>query len=672
MTDRIKKKLAFLRDGSYKNDRVSLDVETITFEEGTDDKHIWTELLVHMLGSERPMLYEDDRFGFNRTVKDTPIGIMGDKQYHNSSGNITPNYAYVLSVGMDAVAARIRAKLDTATDPERIALYRSMQRAVDACLDFSDKYRDYAKEKGAVELYEALCRVPHGGAVSFYEACVFLKFIQFTLRCNQNPHITLGGFDKYMLPYFEADIARGVSEEELFETLEDFFITLNIDTDTYFGVQQGDNGLSMVLGGRDVDWRDRYNKLSELCIKASMELCLIDPKINLRVDKETPLSRLEFATELTKKGLGFPQYCNDDIAIPGLIKLGYAPEDAYDYTVAACWEFIMPGRGFDIPNISLVVFPLAIDRAVRESLADSSTFEEFLEAAKSSVRAECRAVAERIINRRDHTSPYLSVFVDDCIERGLDVSEGGAVYNNYGAHGVAISSAADAIAAVKKAIFDDKKCTPNELIAALDADFEGSSELRNYLLSCPKMGNNDDSVDCYATVIMDIFCEVFSGYKNLYGGILRPGTGSAQEYVRWGARVGATADGRHARTPFGSSFSPSVTARLNGPLSCIQSFTKYDLTKIINGGPLTMEIHDNTFRNEDGVRKVAALVKAFIDLGGHQLQINSINRDVLLAAQKNPEAYKNLIVRVWGWSGYFCELDTAYQNQIISRTEFMA
>ncbi len=672
MTDRIKKKLAFLRAGEYKKQRVPLDKEAITFEEGTNEKQIWTSLLVHMLNAERPMLYEDDHFGFNRTVNDTPTGIMGEKEYHHSSGNITPNYAYVLSVGMDAVAERIRAKLYSATDPEASALYRAMYEAVTACLDFADKYRDYAREQGAAELYVALCRVPHNGAESFYEACVFMKFIQFTLRCNQNPHITLGGFDKYMLPYFEADIARGVGEEELFEILEDFFITLNIDTDTYLGVQQGDNGLSMVLGGRDVDGRDRYNKLSELCIKASTELCIIDPKINLRVDRETPISRLELATELTRKGLGFPQYCNDDIVIPGLIKLGYAPDDACEYTVAACWEFIIPGKGFDIPNISLVVFPLAIDRAVRESLRDSSTFEEFLAAAKASVRSECRATAERIINRRDHVSPYLSVFVDDCIERGLDVSEGGAVYNNYGAHGVAISSAADAIAAVKRAVFDDKKCTADELIAAIEADFEGYSELRNYLLSCPKMGNNDDSVDCYAAVIMDVFCEVFAGYRNLYGGILRPGTGSAQEYVRWGAMVGATADGRRAKEPFGSSFSPSVTARLNGPLSCIQSFTKYDLTRIINGGPLTMEIHDNTFRNEDGVRKVAALVKAFIDRGGHQMQINSINRDVLLAAQKNPEKYKNLIVRVWGWSGYFCELDTAYQNQIISRTEFMA
>ena len=209
-----------------------------------------------------------------------------------------------------------------------------------------------------------------------------------------------------------------------------------------------------------------------------------------------------------------------------------------------------------------------------------------MEIAGKCVEEECQATAIRIINKNRKMSPYLSVFVDDCIERGLDLSQGGAVYNNYGAHGVGIASAADAIAAVKKAVFDDKRCSAKELVAAIKADFKGYDALRNYLLSC------------------------------------------------------------------------------------IQSFTKYDLTKIINGGPLTMEMHDNTFRNEDGVKKVAALVKIFIELGGHQLQLNSINREVLLDAQKHPEDHKNLIVRVWGWSGYFNELDVNYQNHIISRTEF--
>ena len=670
MTKNIEKKLHFLRWGEYKKNRKPLKEERVIFSEGTSDMLIHQRLLEYMLDNETPFLYENDIFGFNRSISNVPVGVKGEKTHGYHAGNITVNYPYILANGMDKYVERIKEKIAVCTEPSKRDFYEAALGSVEAALAFSDRYRDYAEKHGAERLYSALCRVPHKSAETFYEACVFLKFIQFTLRCNRTDHVTLGGFDKYMLPYFEADLARGVSEDELFEVLQDFFITLNIDSDLYSGIQRGDNGMSMVLGGRDAKGNDRYNKLSELCIKASIELSLIDPKINLRVDKETSIERLEFATELTKKGLGFPQYCNDDIVIPGLVKLGYAPEDACEYTVAACWEFIIPGKSFDIPNISKVNFPRAVEAAVNNHLCECDSFESFLERVKMCVEAECRGVAEQMCDKIWTITPYLSVFVDDCIERGLAVGQGGPIYNNYGAHGVGIAPASDAIAAVKKAVFEDKKCTAEELFRAIEANFDGYSELRNYLLSCPKMGNNDDYVDSFADILMDIFSKVFSEYRNIWGGVLRPGTGSAMEYLWSASAVGATADGRYAGSPYGSSFSPSPIAKINGPLSCIQSFTKHDLSNIINGGPLTMEIHENTFRNQDGVKKVAALVKAFIDLGGHQLQLNAINRETLLDAKKNPENHKNLIVRVWGWSGYFNELDPEYQDHIIARTEF--
>ena len=672
MTDRIKKQLEFLKNGEYKKQRSPLKKKVIELPPGTTDMQARAVLFEYMLENETPLLYENDIFGFNRTVSNTPTGMVGNQKYGGHGGNFTPDYEYFLKTGMDTVLERINEKISLCSDKNKLDFYVSAQRSLDAALKFSDKYREYAKKCGNTVLYNALANVPRKRAKSFHEACVFLKFIQFTLRCNQNAHITIGGFDKYMLPYFESDLARGVNEDELFEILEDFFITLNIDSDVYFGFQQGDNGMSLVLGGRDKDGNDRYSRLSELCLKASMELCLIDPKINLRIDKNTPIERLEYATQLTKMGLGFPQYSNDDVVIPGLIKLGYSEEDAYDYTVAACWEFIIPGKGYDIPNMDKVNFPLAVERAVKEHLTACDTFDKFLTKVKESVAEECHSAAKRMVNNRGKASPYLSVFVDGCIESGLDVSEGGAIYNLFGAHGVGISTAADSIAAIKKAVYDEGKYSSFELIEALSADFDGYSEIRNYLISCPKMGNNDDYVDKFATVIMDIFSDVFSQYKNRYGQPLRAGTGSAMEYLWSASEVMATPDGRYARTPYGSSFSPSPIAKLNGPLSCIQSFTGYDLTKVINGGPLTMEIHENTFRNDEGIKKVALLVKAFIGLNGHQLQLNSVNREVLIDAQKHPERHKNLIVRVWGWSGYFCELDKDYQDHIIARTEFTA
>lgn len=671
MTENIKNKLDFLKCGKYKSFRHRLEEPYVKLPEGASEFELKTALLKHMLESEKPQLFENDIFGFNRTISQTPVGYIGEESFHLDPGNVTPDYEYVLGHGMDALLDRINNKLEKSEDSGKTEVYLAFKQCIEICLAFSDRYRDHALETGNEILYQALCRVPHKSATSFYEACVFLKFIMFTLHCNRNIHINFGGFDRYMLKYYNLDISKGIEKNRLFEILEDFFIAINLDSDIYYGAQQGDNGMSMVLGGRDIDGNDLYSELSQMCLRAAMELELIDPKINLRVDKNTPIERLEFATELTKKGLGFPQYCNDDVVIPGLIKFGYDPRDAHNYTVAACWEFIIPGKGFDIPNIHRVNFPKAVELATNEQLSKCEKFEDFLDEVKKYIEKECREIVLSVINNQERCSPYLSVFIEGCIEKGLDISQGGAIYNNYGAHGVGISTAADIIAGVKKAVYDDKKCTAQELLTAIENNFEGYNELRNYLISCPKMGNNDDYVDEFASFIIDIFADVFSRYKNKFGGIFRPGTGSAMEYVRCASYVKATADGRKIGDNFGSSFSPSPIARLNGPLSCIQSFTKPDLTKVINGGPLTMEIHDSTFRNEDGVKKVAALVKAYIDLGGHQIQLNAINRDVLIDAQKNPEAHKNLIVRVWGWSGYFNELDVKYQDHIIKRTEFV-
>lgn len=671
MTDRIQKRLALLKGGEYRKNRRPLTKKVLTLPEGTDECAVDAILFHHMLTEESPLLFADDRMGFHRTVSETPIARVGEREYIDGPGNVTPNYAYILGAGLDAILARVKEKLSLPHDAEAHRLYEAMRDTLTDALAFADRTRAHAERMGAHALADSLSRIPHGPAVTFLDACVFIKFLQFILRCNRNWHVTLGGFDKYMLPYFEADLARGVSRDELFETLEELFISLNFDTDIYFGAQQGDNGMSLVLGGKDADGTDRYSRLSEMCLIASTELSLIDPKINLRVDKETPLSRLALATELTRRGLGFPQYANDDIVIPGLLSLGYAPRDAYDYVVAACWEFIVPGCAFDIPNEGKVNFPLAVSHAVAE-LPLCPDFPAFFDRVTHHVKAACHAEAQKIAGKIDKVSPLLSALIDDCIERGRDAARGGARYQNYGAHGVGIAPAADAIMAVKCAVFDEGFTTKEELLSALAADFEGYAPLRNRLADLPKMGNDNDEVDGYASHLMTLFSDVFAEYKNIYGGCLRAGTGSAMEYILSAREVGATADGRRAYTPFGSSFSPAPTTRLSGPLSFIRSFTKHDLTRIINGGPLTMEIHDTVFRNADGITKVAALVKAFIDRGGHQLQINATNRDVLLDAQKHPENYKNLIVRVWGWSGYFCELDTEYQDHIISRTEFMA
>jgi formate C-acetyltransferase len=183
------------------------------------------------------------------------------------------------------------------------------------------------------------------------------------------------------------------------------------------------------------------------------------------------------------------------------------------------------------------------------------------------------------------------------------------------------------------------------------------------------MGNDIDEVDAIATRLLDAYADSWKGRKNARGGVYRAGTGSAMYYLWHAAEIPASADGRLKQQPFPANYAPSLNVKVNGPLSVVKSFTKPHLQRVINGGPLTLELHDSTFREPDGIAKVARLVQYFAQRGGHQLQLNAVNRDKLLAAQAHPENYRNLIVRVWGWSGYFVELDKPYQDHVIKRVE---
>jgi formate C-acetyltransferase len=251
-------------------------------------------------------------------------------------------------------------------------------------------------------------------------------------------------------------------------------------------------------------------------------------------------------------------------------------------------------------------------------------------------------------------------------------------YNNLGIHGACSANAADALAAVKQFIFDEQAISSEELLAALQANFEGYDSLHRMLdEDGPKVGSNDDRADA---LLVRLF-EDFAGACEEYGrtprrGILRPGTGSAMYYI-WlasghaGMRepvVEATADGRLQGEPFSANLAPSPGIRVRGPISTLQSFSRIDYRRVCNGGPITMELSDSVFRDAESIRKVAMLVRVFAQLGCQQLQLNSLNVDTLLDAKVHPERHKNLIVRVWGWSGYFCELAPEYQDHIIARS----
>lgn len=659
MTERVKRMLEILKSREYRKNRsvVELDIDDIVKDMSYAEQKAYA--LIIMLDNEEPVLHEGDRIGFYRHRSKSPSSNF------SIDGNFTPNYERYLREGFGGVYEKLKSQQTSAEGDRRIFIDTALMQ-LDSFFNYCKRLRDVASG----DLKDVLLRLPQNAPQSYYEALVMLKAIIYFLRCADVAHVTLGRFDQYMYSFYKMDVERGMSHDEFLELTEEFFVSINFDGDLYPGMQTGDNGQSMVLGGIDMQGRSMFNELSKICMEASMDLNLIDPKINLRVNKDTPMSIYLLGTQMTKMGLGFPQYNNDDIIIDGLISLGYTPEEAYNYAVAACWEYIVP-NAYDVPNIGTMNFPKVINDTIYAHLAESESFDEFKEYVSAAIEAECDRLVDEANGCEYTPNTTLSLFCDPCIDQGKDYSTHCAYHNNFGFHGAGIANAADALAAVKKLVFEEKSLTAETLMAALDADFEGYEDVHKKLTICPKMGNNDDYVDLLGCYLMEQFCEHMNGRQNARGGICRAGTGSAMEYILSSKDVGATADGRRANTPYSSSFSPAITTRLDGPLSTILSFTKFDMKKIVNGGPLTMEIHDTTFRNDYGIEKVAQLVKMFIELGGQQLQLNAINRDRLLDAQKHTENYPNLIVRVWGWSGYFGELDIEYQNHIISRTEFM-
>ena len=560
--------------------------------------------------------------------------------------NLCPDYESVIREGF-------LARYESATPYQK--------RAMDAVMNLCDRYCALAKEQGRADIVEVFDRIPRYGARNFREALQFFRILHFSIWLEGDFHITIGRFDQYMYPYYKQDRENGVyTKEEAFDLLCDFFLSFNKDSDLYFGAQQGDNGQSMVLGGIDVDGNDCYNELSELCLRASGELKLIDPKINLRVNKRTPLSVFEEGSKLTRLGLGFPQYSNDDVVIPGLVEMGYDYSDAVNYVVAACWEFIIPGVGDDVVNLCAFNVAGSVDRAIRKYAPTAKDFDAVLQGMRQQMREDFDEMVSPIKSLYYLPSPM------------FDLLRTGRKYQNFGTHGVGIATAADSLAALKQYVFDQKMITVDGLIAAMDDNFAHNPELLHRLrYEAPKMGCEGGEMAAELSCeVLYAFSNALAGRKNCLGGIWRAGTGTAMMYLRHANVTGATADGRLSGESFGANFSPSLFAKTAGPITVCEHFSCADMKKTLNGGPLTLEFAMNTFYDEESIGKLATLIRYFILRGGHQIQLNAVDPKQLREAQKNPDRYRQLIVRIWGWSAYFVELDKPYQDHVIARQEY--
>lgn len=687
MNTHIKELRDYIFDKKHHQYRRSLEelnlvgVNKLFSQNGLSDVERSQQRLAMLLEMEVPVILRGEKIVATRTISDVPP-IYTQEEWTNITqkyfihergtvSNICPNYEDTIRSGFTKRKTEIQERLkDHSLSKNETIFLNAVYKSIESVQQFIDVYADYAVSIGEQETSKVLRNIKVKGASTFREALQLLRILHFTLWESGNYHNTFGRFDQYMFPYYQNDILTGIlTKEEAFDLLEEFFLSCNKDSDLYPGLQQGDNGQSLVLGGVNSSGEDQFNELSEMCLKASYELNLIDPKINIRVNSKTPLELFEKGSELTKIGLGFPQYSNDDIVIPGLVRKGYSHEDACDYAVAACWEFIIPKLGMDIPNIdALSLAECVLNCVPKLDLCDK--YDEFYGIIEGEIQNKIDVMCEKHKNIYIEPSPFLSLLMGGTIENAKDISQG-AKYNNYGIHGTGIATAADSLAALKKYYFEEKEFDYQELLNALKNNYKGFEELQKKLrFEAPKMGQDDDYVDSISVDLLNSFDKAVEYIRNERGGVYRAGTGTALFYINHSVGLGATPDGRSAGEVIPANYSPSLFMKQKGPVSVIKSFTKPALEKTINGGPLTLEFDESIFNNQESVKKLAMLVNFYILRGGHQVQLNTINKEKLKDAKKHPELYRNLIVRVWGWSGYFVELDEVYQDHVIARYDY--
>jgi formate C-acetyltransferase len=501
-----------------------------------------------------------------------------------------------------------------------------------------------------------------------------------------------------MLPYLTHDLEHGrltlAQAQELLEQLwlkfNEIVLLRSSKSARYFAGFP--IGFNLVLGGQLADGRDATNVLSYMCLRAQADLGLTQPNLSIRVHANSPDDFLETAAYVISRGSGMPQVFNDEVIIPGQLNRGIEPADAMDYAVVGCVELSTPGKALGWSDASMFNLTRVLELTLFGGqepqsgeqigleippLSQMDTFEE-LELAYDRQLAHFIELMVRGCNLVDgihaeiYPSPFLSLVIDDCIERGLDVTAGGARYNFSGVQGVQIANVADSLAAIKQAVFDEQWLAADELLAALRDNYRGQEVLRQRLINrVPKYGNDDDRVDQHAQRWGDRYSELVERYPTIRGGVYQPGFYTVSAHVPMGANVGAIPDGRYAGTPLADGgLSPTAGRDQRGATAALNSVSKLNLKLASNGTLLNMKFLPSFFEGEEALKKFALLLRGFCELHIPHVQFNVVSADTLRQAQANPDEYRSLVVRVAGYSAYFTELDRELQNEIIQRTEF--
>ena len=533
-------------------------------------------------------------------------------------------------------------------------------------------------------LADVLAHIATEPARDLYDALQLVWIVSVALQHESNASsLSLGRVDQYLLPYYRASKRAGASDEKIRELLQCFYLKCN----TIVAVRSTESarffagfpiGYNLVVGGVDASGNDASNELSLLLLDLQRDTRLPQPNLSLRIHKGTPDKLLHKAAEIIRLGDGMPQCFNDEVNIPAFENRGVSAEDARDYGVVGCVELSIPGRMYGLHDISMFNMLKCLEITMHAHKEGFATFDELVGATEDTIRHYVGLMVKGcntcdLAHRETSPTPFLSTLVHDSLEKGTDITSGGARYNPSGVQGVGTANLADSLYVIKKAVFEDKTITYQDLLAVLDRNWtgEGDEVLRqSFVNRYPKYGNDVDDVDLLGRHFLEFYGHCVETYENPRGGKFQPGSYTVSAHVPLGAVVGATPDGRRAGEQLADGgLSPMVGRDQHGPTASLLSVSKLDNFLNSNGSLLNVKFSPSTLAGEDGLQKLMAYLRSFSKLGIQHIQFNVVDRKTLLDAQAHPEKHKNLVVRVAGYSALFVELSKAIQDDIINRTE---
>lgn len=646
----------------------------------------------------------------SKLLIDTGI-IDNDSKWRQAVGEVTPDYQDELFLkGYSGIINEARENLKklepiTGENIVKIDFYKSIIIASEGIIALAERYsekleklskseKDIKRKKELQRLSDICKTVPKNPPKSFHEAIQFVWFVQLGGIISENPlALNLGRFDQYIFPYYEKDLKAGkITMEEAQELIDSLWIklsewvwTISSNTASYFaGYNQFQN---LTVGGRKRDGSDGTNDISYMCLEASKRTKSHQPGLSVRVHPNCPEEFLVAILELVKEGTGFPAIHNDVVGSQMLMQAGYEVEDARDWSNCGCVvpHFRKTGQWTAAVNVN---FGVALEYSLNEGKSiltnkklgitekagtEFDSYEEvkgafYKELSNLIKHSVIGTVTAQKLHQELVPRPFLSTCVGGCLENGKDISYGGAKYNvGPVLTGIGIGVTANSLAVIKKLVFEDKLVTLEELCTALKNNWEDFDELRKLAMSVVKYGNDDDYVDSIAVEISNFYHQETRKYKDIFGSHFNTAFMGISNYIPAGKIVGATPCGRKAAQPLTEGVSPYAGTDISTPLAAMKSAAKLNHDIHTGGTLLNLRLSPDFLKNSRGIRNLASIVRAYFSLGAFHVQFNVISNETLKEAQKNPENYRDLLVRVAGYSTQFVNLSKEVQDAIIAR-----